>query len=439
MGGHGAKVATGDRLGRLGSLILLPLGRLGWVANVAARLTFLARSVSHEPLIMVILSPVATASSFPDRPNPFIPPYLVGRTAERELLCQILHADGDVLLAGVPGIGRRTLLRYAAATVGARAITIDCLQAVSPERLVDCLFAGIVQACQLPRERQALQEWAQAIGAEIHWSLPPRLQVAPEQPPWETFQHLLSWPQRLADSLDYRVVMTLANLPHLRSWDRDGRWEHYLRAEIQHQTRVSYALIATTAEDWAHDRKLEILLLSPLSAAELEPWLRERGDRLGLQWTAEAIRWFSLCAGGHFGESIALARRIWLEALARQSAPWHDPATTNGHGLSVSVDWVDRAAIGLMEDLSPTFESLLLLLPDSQVRLLESLALDPTDRPHAREYVQKHRLSRGGGLQGALASLQQKGLVYGPELGYRVALPLMSLWLRHRLGSEPTL
>jgi hypothetical protein len=25
-------------------------------------------------------------------------------------------------------------------------------------------------------------------------------------------------------------------------------------------------------------------------------------------------------------------------------------------------------------------------------------------------------------------------LVYGPELGYRVALPLMALWLRHRLG-----
>jgi hypothetical protein len=38
MGGHGAKVATGDRLDRLGSLIRLPLGRLGWVALVGSRM-----------------------------------------------------------------------------------------------------------------------------------------------------------------------------------------------------------------------------------------------------------------------------------------------------------------------------------------------------------------------------------------------------------------
>ncbi|WP_421658102.1 hypothetical protein [Leptothermofonsia sp. ETS-13] len=68
------------------------------------------------------------------------------------------------------------------------------------------------------------------------------------------------------------------------------------------------------------------------------------------------------------------------------------------------------------------------------MRVLESLALDPTDSPHSREYIQKHRLSRGGGLQGALASLQQKGLVYGPEYHYRITLPLLALWLRHQLA-----
>ncbi len=380
---------------------------------------------------MVILSPVAAANAFsPDRPppNPFIPPYLVGRVADHDRLCDIFQADGDVLLAGVPGIGRRTLLTYAAATVGAQVISIDCLQAVSPERLVDCLSVGILQACHQERERQALQAWAAAIGATIRWGSRPQLHLPATVDAWEGFRTLLGLPQQLADGLDYRVVMVFANLPHLRSWDRDGRWEHYLRAEIQQQTRVSYALIATTAAEWAQDSDLDILLLSPLSLAELEPWLRERGDRLGLHWTPEALRRFAIDAGGHFGESIALARRIWLDALAQSRE------RSAGTTLTITTELVEQAAIGLVEDLSPTFESLLLLLPDSQVRLLESLALDPTDRPHAREYVQKHRLSRGGGLQGALASLQQKGLVYGPELGYRVALPLMALWLRHRLG-----
>jgi hypothetical protein len=72
-------------------------------------------------------------------------------------------------------------------------------------------------------------------------------------------------------------------------------------------------------------------------------------------------------------------------------------------------------------------------LPHSQVRLLESLAIDPTDSPHARHYARKHQLSRGGSLQGALASLQQKGLVYGSDFGYRIALPLLQQWLALRL------
>ncbi|NJN48591.1 MAG: hypothetical protein HC805_00700 [Alkalinema sp. RL_2_19] len=87
----------------------------------------------------------------------------------------------------------------------------------------------------------------------------------------------------------------------------------------------------------------------------------------------------------------------------------------------------------LIADLAVTFESLILFLPPTQVRVLESLALDPTDRPQAREYIQKHDLSRGGTIQGALASLIQKGLIYDAAEKYRVALPLLALWLKQRL------
>ena len=80
------------------------------------------------------------------------------------------------------------------------------------------------------------------------------------------------------------------------------------------------------------------------------------------------------------------------------------------------------------------FESLLVLLPSSQAQLLESLALDPTDKPQSREYITKHHLSRGGSLQGAIAGLQHKGLIYGSELGYKLALPLFGLWIRKRLS-----
>jgi hypothetical protein len=62
------------------------------------------------------------------------------------------------------------------------------------------------------------------------------------------------------------------------------------------------------------------------------------------------------------------------------------------------------------------------------------LALDPTNKPQSRDYINKHHLSRGGSLQGAIAGLQHKGLIYGAELNYRIALPLFALWIRQRLS-----
>jgi hypothetical protein len=121
---------------------------------------------------------------------------------------------------------------------------------------------------------------------------------------------------------------------------------------------------------------------------------------------------------GHFGDAMALIRR--LKTLSQPD------------GL-ISADQVQQAIQELLKDLSIIFESLLMLLPASQVQLLECLALDPTEKPQSREYIQKHGLSRGGSLQGALTGLQQKGLIYGSKLGYRLALPLLALWIRQRL------
>lgn len=40
-------------------------------------------------------------------------------------------------------------------------------------------------------------------------------------------------------------------------------------------------------------------------------------------------------------------------------------------------------------------------------------------------------LSWGGSLQGALSSLEQKGLIYGSQLGHRVSLPLFDFRIKY--------
>ncbi len=362
--------------------------------------------------------------------NPFIPQTFVGRQAELQQVSTILAADEDLLLAGVPGIGRRTLIRWAAKHSGARVVEIDCLRATSCDRFLQLLAEGLLSAFGSD-EYSLIHRWSQDQPVVLQSSSNGRatlvwhLSAGKE---WSLFQALLTLPQKMAERLECRVVLVFQNFPHMRSWDRTGKWEHHLRREVQQQSRVSYALIATVAERQTQPNNLtdlKVVSLAPLTDQELQPWATEAMAAKGLQFEPESQALFLSYVQGHFGDTIALARRIWQSERVSDNL---------AHPIVIQPHHVHRSALALVEDLSVTFESLILLLPHSQVRVLESLALDPTDSPHAREYIQKHHLSRGGGLQGALASLEQKGLVYGAEHSYRIALPLLGFWLKYRLG-----
>lgn len=368
--------------------------------------------------------------------KPFIPQFLIGREVELATICEIFAEDGDLLLVGAPGIGRRTLLRAAAQKVGARIIEIDCLRTTSPGRFLRLLADSITAVFTNSAERLLLQRWSidqpivieqTAQAAHLVWHT-----AAGKN--WALLQTLLSLPQWLAEQLDCRVVIVFQNFPHIRSWDRSGQWEAYLQQEIQRQSQVSYALVATVAEPWVQDSHLQMITLSPLEDEALQSWLIPALASEGLWFDSDSqgLNLFLSYVQGHLGAGIALARRIWLDHLASASLPENQPGPT-ASDAGIQAHHVYHSLLSLTEDLALTFESLILLLPSSQVRVLESLALDPTDKPQSRDYIEKHQLSRGGGLQGALSSLEQKGLVYGPKYGYRIAMPFLDFWLRQRL------
>ncbi|MGP1387294.1 MAG: ATP-binding protein [Thainema sp.] len=368
--------------------------------------------------------------------NPFEPhPYqLIGRQTELHTIQTILQADGDLLMTGVPGSGRQTLIHLAAQKIGAKVITIDCLRATNQARFLQLLSDGLLAVLTTPEEISLIQRWSlnQPVTLEklpagrfrLRWHLGP-------QQGWTELQSFLALPQQLAERFSYRFVIVLENFPHIRSWDRSQQWETYLRQEIQQQSHVSYAILTTVAENWATQPNFHIMSLEPLSDQILGEWIQSAMAAEGLKFepSGAALQFFLDSVQGHLGDAIAIARRIWLDCRALEP-DWNQEHA----GLYIQAHQVHRSIHSLIEDLAPTFESLILLLPPSQIRVLESLAIDPTDSPHSRDYTQKHQLSRGGGLQGALASLEQKGLLYGPQQGYRIALPLFALWLRQRLA-----
>ncbi|NJO40564.1 MAG: ATP-binding protein [Cyanobacteria bacterium CRU_2_1] len=357
--------------------------------------------------------------------NPFVPRHLIGRQVELAQVSQIFAADGDLMVAGVPGSGRRSLVRWAAHQVGARVLEIDCLRATNASRFLELLAEGLLEVFSEPNELGLIQQWStqhplileqtSTRRARLVWHVPTREE-------WIVLQALLTLPQMMAEWLDCRVVFVFQNFPHIRSWDRSGKWEEYLRQEIQRQSRVNYAVIATVVESWASESHLQVMTLPPLEREAIESWVIEAMAFQGLKFDVDAIELFLKYVQGHLGDAIALARRTWLECRI-----------TDPQIAIVQPHHVHRSLLSLVADLSLTFESLILLLPPIQARVLESLAIDPTDSPHSRDYLQKHQLSRGGGLQGALTGLEQKGLIYGSKFGYRMAMPLLVFWLRHRI------
>lgn len=365
--------------------------------------------------------------------SPFIPQQLISREAELAQICQLLNQDSDFLLVGIPGVGRRTLIRAAAEQVGAKMMEIDCLRCRSGGQLLRFLADGLMEIFSTPAEQALVQRWSIEQPLSLDQSLPQARLIWPQtsraetaNQEWVLLQALLSLPQRMAEWLSCQVVIVFHNLPHIRSWDRQGRWETYLRGEIQRQSRVSYALIATMAEPWVYESGLPVVHLRPLIDADLEPWviLTMASEGLKFDPDSQALFLFLSYVQGHFGDAIALAQRIWLEHQAY--------GTKESPGL-IQAYHVQRSMLSLVQDNAVTFEALLLLLPPAQARVLETLALDPTDSPQSQAYIKKHQLSRGGSLQGALSSLEQKGLIYGAEMGYRIALPLLNFWLKQRL------
>lgn len=359
----------------------------------------------------------------------------MGRQAELQQICEILVADQDLMLTGVTGSGRRSLIRNAAQQIGARVLEIDCLRATTSSRFLSLLAEGILQIFDSPDERTLLQQWANA--HPLHLEQPKSSQArfawqVSRNDEWQVLQALLSLPQVMAEQLNCRVVFVFQNFPHIRSWDRASRWELYLRQEIQRQNRVSYVILATTPEDWVEDNPMQLVSLLPLEREEIEAWVVEAMSAAGLKFEADALELFLDYTQGHEGDAIALARRIWSDHRAFYFEE-ETPFSLSNPPELIQLHHVHCSTLRLVEDLSVTFEALLLLLPPIQARVLESLAIDPTDSPYARPYLEKHQFSRGGGLQGALTGLEQKGLIYGPKAGYRVAMPLLAFWLKHRI------
>ena len=212
-------------------------------------------------------------------------------------------------------------------------------------------------------ELAQIYQWSQGQPLTVNQALGNRVRIAlptATSKEWVLFESVLSLPQYLFSggawlpgSLDLSQLCPHSQLgPPAKVGDSS-----FTRDSVP--SRVSYALVATVAEPWMSERSCCPIFLAPLSDHELKPWITNSMATAGLDFDREdqSLALFLDYAQGHINDAIALAQRIWFEChvVHRDDKP----------GVIQSYH-VHGAMLSLVQDLSVTFEALLLLLPPTR-------------------------------------------------------------------------
>jgi hypothetical protein len=361
---------------------------------------------------------------------------LVGRQNELNEIITTIQNDDDFLITGAPGIGRSPLVKKASEESNARQLIIDCFRSSNGQEFIDLLIDEIYQSFSEDWNlvNKVLLDSNEEDSTFLISSLSTkenkvRLSENMSQSMQEkAFQLAVSSLQRLVEETSGRAVIVFKRFYNIRSWDRQGYWEKFLRKKIHMDAKVSYVILGTIAEakteeeeeaTRSDDERIKVIKLKPLTRGVLTAWARRALENHNLKFSLAdgALDLFLDTVQGHIGEARTLVNYI-------VSVDIQNPER------EIRKDDVHQALSNLVKDFSVVFESLLLMLPYAQLQLLECLAVEPTSKPHGKEYRVKYGLARGGTLQAALKGLQQKGLIYDSDDKYQLTLPLFSHWLR---------
>ncbi len=103
-------------------------------------------------------------------------------------------------------------------------------------------------------------------------------------------------------------------------------------------------------------------------------------------------------------------------------------------GKKISEDDYTRGFIKTITEERPVYEAMLQVLAPQQIKLLSSLAEEPTDKPYSAGYMAKYNLGSIGGVQGAIKKLIDLDYIEKVNGVLQVVDPLFSIWLRHLKG-----
>lgn len=196
--------------------------------------------------------------------------------------------------------------------------------------------------------------------------------------------------------------------------------EGILRSNIQKHDNVSYFFIGSrrrVLRDMFADKN------RPFYKSALFYELQEIPEDEFSKYISERFK--------HTGKecSVSLAEKIY--ALVRGYPYYVQKLALFCWDLTEKVfteDLLDNAYKLLLKNEAPGFEGIWSGLSISQKNLLKAFSNEPTDKPFAKDYLNKYKISAGG-VQKAIKALLDKDIIEKREDGYyRLTDPIMGRW-----------
>ncbi len=95
------------------------------------------------------------------------------------------------------------------------------------------------------------------------------------------------------------------------------------------------------------------------------------------------------------------------------------------------VQQAEQVLLGLIEENTPIYQSIIALLTDNQLALMQAIAREGVvASPNKGDFIKQHNLKAPSSVNTALKSLLEKELIYKTADGYRVYDRFMGLWLQ---------
>lgn len=234
--------------------------------------------------------------------------------------------------------------------------------------------------------------------------------------------------QTLKEIFDYMVAsgrqcyLAIDEFQQIASYSEKGT-EALLRSYIQFMPNVHFIFAGSsrhlmeemfTSAKRPFYQSTQLMMLHEISQEAYYRFASGFFEEIGLSLAEDTFGWIYTCFAGHTWYIQALLNRLYER---RETI--------------TDVRQAEQALIGLIEENTPVYQSIIALLTDNQLALMQAIAREGVvASPNKGDFIKQHSLKAPSSVNTALKSLLEKELIYKSADGYKVYDRFMAMWLK---------